>query len=60
MWMMGTCRFKATFRDLAATVGLDYHRMKRVKLVASLPMLLAGEMPELYYQEASMFVQTVV
>jgi hypothetical protein len=57
---MGTCRFKATFRDLAATVGLDYHRMKRVKLVASLPMLLAGEMLELYYQEASVFIQTVV
>jgi hypothetical protein len=34
--------------------------MKRVKLVASLPMLLAGEMPKLYYQEASVFVQTVV
>jgi hypothetical protein len=60
MWMTGTCRFKATFRDLAAVVGLDYRRMKRGKLVASLPMLLAGEMLELYYQEASVFIQTVV
>ena len=53
--MMSTCRFVATFRDLAATVGLDYRRIKKGKLVASLPMLLAGEMPKLYYQEASAF-----
>ena len=53
--MMSTCRFVATFRDLAATVGLDYRRIKKGKLVASLPMFLASEMPELYYQEDSVF-----
>ena len=31
--------------------------MQRGKLVASLPMLLAGEMPELHYQEDSMYGQ---
>ena len=29
--------------------------MQRGKLVASLPMLLVGELPELFYQEASAF-----
>ena len=29
--------------------------MKRGKLVASLPMLLVGEMPKLFHQEASVF-----
>ena len=53
--MMGTCRFEATFRDLAAAVGLYYDGMKRGKLVASLPMLLVGEMPKLFHQEASVF-----
>jgi hypothetical protein len=55
MWMAGTHRFEATFRDLAAAMRLDYRRMQRGKLVASLPMLLAGELPKLFYQEASSF-----
>ena len=49
IWMMGTRRFEATFRDLATMVGLDYHKMKKCKLVTSLPMLLVGEMPELHH-----------
>ena len=49
IWMTGTSRFEATFSDLAFAVGLNYHKMKKDRLVASLPMLLAGEMPELYY-----------
>ena len=49
VWMMGTHRFEATCRDLAAMVGLDYHKMKKCKLVTSLPMLLVGEMPELHH-----------
>lgn len=55
MWMTGPRRFEATFRDLAAAVRLDYCRMQRGKLVSSLPMLLVGELPELFYQEASAF-----
>ena len=47
--MMDTQRFEATFKDLVIAVGLDYHKMKKGKLVASLPMLLAGEMLELHY-----------
>ena len=53
--MTGTRRFKAAYRDLAAVVRLDYHKMKRGKLIVELPMLLAGEMPKLYYQEDSVF-----
>jgi len=49
MWMTGAHRFEATFKDLVIAVGLDYHKMKKGKLVASLPMLLAGEMLELHY-----------
>jgi len=49
VWMMDTQRFEATFKDLVIAVGLDYHKMKKGKLVASLPMLLAGEMLELHY-----------
>ena len=51
--MTGTHRFEATFNDLAVGVGLNYHKMKKGKLVAGLPMLLADEIPELHYQEAS-------
>lgn len=47
--MIGTHRFEATFKDLAAVVGLSYRKMKRGKLVADLPMLLANELPELHY-----------
>ena len=53
--MMGTRRVEATYKDLAAAVRLDYHKMKRGKLIVDLPMLLVGEMPELYYQEDSIF-----
>jgi len=53
--MTGTRRFEATFRDLAAAMGLNYHKMKKGRLVASFPMLLASEIPELHYQETSMF-----
>lgn len=55
IWMTDTHRFKAAYKDLVVEVRLDYHKMKRGKLVASLPMLLAGESPELFYQEASAF-----
>ena len=55
IWMMGTRRVEATYKDLAAAVRLDYHKMKRGKLIVELPMLLVGEMPELYYQEDSIF-----
>ena len=51
--MTGTHRFEATFNDLAVGVGLNYHKMKKGKLVADHPMLLTGEIPELHYQEAS-------
>ena len=36
IWMTGTRRFKATFKDLAATVKLSYHGMKRGKLAIDL------------------------
>jgi hypothetical protein len=36
-------------------VKLDYRKMKKGKSVADQLMLLASELPELYYQEASMF-----
>jgi len=49
IWMIGTHRFEATFKDLAVVVGLSYHKMKWGKLVADLPMLLANELPELHY-----------
>jgi hypothetical protein len=57
--MPGTRRFEAIYRDLATTVKLDYRKMKKGKSdyrkmkkgksVADLLMLLAGELPELYY-----------
>ena len=53
--MTSTCRFEATFRDLVVAMGLNYHKMKKGRLVASFPMLLASEIPELHYQETSMF-----
>lgn len=51
IWMTGTRRVKATYRDLATAVRLDHRKMKRGKLIVELPMLLAGDvdMPELYY-----------
>ena len=49
IWMTGTCRVEATYRDLTIVVRLDYHKMKRGKLIVELPMLLAGEMLELHY-----------
>ena len=45
IWMMGTCRVEVAYKDLTATVRLDYRKMKRVKLMVELPMLLVGEMP---------------
>ena len=47
--MTSTHRFEASFRDLAVAVGLNYRKMKKGRLVASLPMQLAGKMPKLYY-----------
>jgi hypothetical protein len=47
--MNGTRRFEATYRDLATTVKLDYRKMKKGKSVADQLMLLASELPELYY-----------
>lgn len=55
MWMTATCMLEATFRDLAAVVGLDYRRMKKGKSVASIFRLLVDGIPELYYHEDSMF-----
>lgn len=37
IWMMGTHRFKATYRDLVAAVRLDYRKMMRGKLIVELP-----------------------
>ena len=41
--MTGIRNFKATFKDLAAAVGLNYHEMKRGKLVVDLPRLQSGD-----------------
>ena len=49
--MAGTHRFKATFRDLAATMKLSYHAMKRGKLVTDLPVLRTNEISGFRYQE---------
>ena len=51
--MMGTRKVEATYKDLTAMVRLDYHKMKRGKLIVELPMLLAGEMSKFYYQQDS-------
>jgi hypothetical protein len=53
--MTGTRRFEPTFQDLAVAVGLNYRKTKKGMLVADLPMLLADEILELHYQEASMY-----
>ena len=43
MWMTGTSKLKATFKDLVATMKLSYHVMKRGKLVNDLPVLGTDE-----------------
>jgi hypothetical protein len=47
--MIGTSRFKATFKDLAAAVQLSYHGMKRGKLVSHLLKLRADEVDYFHY-----------
>ena len=54
--MTGTCRFKAMFKDLAAAVGLNYHEMKRGKLVVDLPRMQSGDVQGFHYQETSVYV----
>ena len=53
--MIGTCRFTATFKDLAAAVELSYHAMKRGKLVTDLPVLRTNEISGFRYQETSTY-----
>jgi hypothetical protein len=48
-------KFKATFKDLAAAMGLSYHDMKRGKLVVDLPRLQASDVSGFYYQETSIY-----
>ena len=53
MWMTGTTKCKATFRDLAATAKLSYEGMKRGKLVTHLPRLRADEIACFRYPKMS-------
>jgi hypothetical protein len=53
--MTGTHRFKATFRDLVATVKLSYYAMKRGKLVIDLLVLGTYEVSGFHYQETSTY-----
>jgi len=53
--MIGTCRFTATFKDLAAAVELSYHAMKRGKLVTDLLVLRINEISSFCYQETSTY-----
>ena len=53
--MTGTCRFIATFEDLATTMELSYHSMKRGKLVTDLPMLRTNEIFGFRFQETSAY-----
>jgi hypothetical protein len=55
MWMTGTSTFEASFRDLAIAVGLDYCWMKRGKSIADISRLLRDAIPELLYQEDSIW-----
>ena len=49
IWMTGTHKFEATYKDLATAMKVDYRKMKKGKSISDLPMLLAGEQPKLYY-----------
>jgi hypothetical protein len=53
--MTGTCRFKATFKDLAAAMKLSYHVMKRGKLIIDLLVLGTDGTSGFHYQEASTY-----
>ena len=53
--MIGTCRFKAKFKDFTAIVNLRYHGMKRGKLVIDLPVLGMDEVSSFCYQETSTY-----
>ena len=53
--MASTHRFKAAFRDLAATMKLSYHAMKRDKLVTELPVLGTDEVSGFRYRETSAY-----
>ena len=53
VWMFGTTKCKATFRELAATVMLRYEGMKRGKLVTQLPRLRADEVACFCYPKTS-------
>jgi len=55
VWMTGIRKFKATFKDLAAAVGLNYHEMKRGKLVVHLPRLQSGDVQGFHYPETSVY-----
>lgn len=43
VWMTGISKFKATFKDLATVVGLNYREMKWGKLVVDLSRLQEGD-----------------
>lgn len=49
VWMTGISKFKATFKDLAAAVGLNYREMKWGKLVVDLLKLQAGDVRGFHY-----------
>lgn len=53
--MASTHRFKATFRDIAATMKLSNHAMKRDKLVTELLVLGTDEVSSFYYRETSAY-----
>ena len=53
VWMIGTSKFKTTFKDLAAAVQLSYHGMKQGKLVSHLPKLRADEAACFRYLETT-------
>ncbi|KAG0542208.1 hypothetical protein BDA96_02G083600 [Sorghum bicolor] len=55
VWMTGTRKFKATFKDLAAAVGLNYQEMKQGKLVVDFPRLQSGDVQGFYYQDTSVY-----
>lgn len=53
--MIGTRRFTATFKDLDVAVKLNYHVMKRGKLVTNLLVLGTDVISGFRYREASAY-----
>ena len=53
VWMIGTSKFKATFKNLVAMVQLSYHGIKWGKLVSHLPKLRADDVACFRYPETT-------